>query len=196
MPTLQRRIDGCFFIRHFYGDHSTSQIQGDGVRYLEPRNIIEGGWFSTDLFMELWTLGLVYRGDTPPHCSVSILQETVAQAAVRTRVSEFHRLIYLANAQLAWTFVWPDEQAALTFEQFRNAVSNDERCRLVSWYIKDILVYELSPEFQATVVRAKRLAVVTVEIGLVDSIRGKHEVTQFWLESNDQWWVRWKGLNS
>ena len=53
MPTLERRKDGCHFVRHFYRGHSTWQIQGEGVRYLERRGIKEEDHFRTDLFMEL-----------------------------------------------------------------------------------------------------------------------------------------------
>jgi hypothetical protein len=66
MPTLRQRNDGGYYILHFYRDHSTWQISGGGVRFLQRRQINVDDQFSTELFMDLWDRNLVYYGTELP----------------------------------------------------------------------------------------------------------------------------------
>ena len=60
MPRLVERSDGCHYIRHFYRDHATWQIDRKGVLFLRERGVNTGDKFPTELFMEMWEGGLVY----------------------------------------------------------------------------------------------------------------------------------------
>lgn len=60
MPRLVERKDGCHYIRHFYRDSATWQVDRKGVFFLRERGVNVGDLFPTELFMEMWELGLVY----------------------------------------------------------------------------------------------------------------------------------------
>lgn len=62
MPELLERKDGCFYIHHFYRNHSTWQVDRKGIFFLRDRGVNVGDKFSTDLFLEMWRLDLVYTG--------------------------------------------------------------------------------------------------------------------------------------
>jgi hypothetical protein len=190
MPTLQRRSDGGFFIRHFYQDHNTWQILGDGIRYLERRGVREGGWFSTDMFMELWRLGLIDHGNAPPNRPVATPPETVVAAALRRQVRDFHRRLHSGLADSAWEFVLQGPPSTPTLKQFRREVSDDKRPRLASWKIEDIVSV---CDLQSDLYGAERFAVVAVKIGLVDS--DPREIKQWWLEMNGHWRIWWSGFD-
>ncbi|HLY63297.1 MAG TPA: hypothetical protein VKV95_21340 [Terriglobia bacterium] len=199
MPTLQRRIgDGGFFVRHFYRDHNTWQVTGEGVRYLGRREIKEGGRFSTELFMQLWIRGFVYYGNSPRNPWVEIRQDTVAEAAVRRNVKEFHQLMHSAKPDSAWSLVWQGGPETPTFELFKIEASVDGGTRLDKWKIADIIgIYELPPEDQSSFDGAKRLATVAVQISLADSASEPcyaGEVKQYWFEFNDHWRIWWRGF--
>ena len=194
MPTLQRRDDGGFFIHHFYRDHNTWQILGDGVRYLERRGVKEGGRFSTDTFMRLWMLGLIYYGNTPANRPAAIPPGTGVVAALRNSVRAFHRLLYSARVDSAWPLILQSTPETLSFAQFSREVSGDDRRKLVSWQIQDIVgVYDLPADLGSSLDGAKRAAVVAVEICLADT--DKREMKQLWLELNAQWRIWWNGFD-
>lgn len=182
LPTLRRRNDGCYYILHFFHQHSTWQIQGDGVRQLAHRAINEGQHFPTDLFMELWTQGLVYHGDIPPaQEELPALEDT---AGLRVRVQEFHRLLYLCQMEAAWDILWQGEPA---LEQFRGEVNT---LHLTSWKVAGHpVVYDIPLARQSEFGGAMRLGVVHVEL------RGDGntppELKQYWFESNGQWRIVW-----
>ena len=197
MPTLQRRNDGCFFVSHFYREHHTWQIQGEGVRFLERRGIREGSRFPTDLFMELWMRGLVYHGNSTANRPIALCRDTVAMAAVRTHVRKFHQLIYSTKVDQAWAMVWENEPSTLALEQFRVEVGGNPY-GLRSWSIRDIVLYDLPADFQPDFAGAKRFAGVTVQISLAASeaeFRAR-DVTQYWLEFRDEWRVAWNPFRS
>lgn len=60
MPRLLERSDGCHYIRHFFHDHATWQVDRKGVLFLRERGVNDGDKFPTELFMDTWQLGLVY----------------------------------------------------------------------------------------------------------------------------------------
>ena len=199
MPTLQRRDDGGFFVRHLYREFNTWQILGDGVRYLERRGISEGNWFPTEMFMDLWMQCLVYYGDTPPKRPVVIPQDTAPMATLRSRVKEFYQLIYSVEADLAWALVWRDASSTRTLEQFGKEISGGDTRRLAAWNIKDIIACPVPVDSQSAIGGAKRFAVVTVQINWQASASGQRhpcEVKHFWLELNGQWWIIWNGFGT
>jgi len=60
MPRLVEKLDGTYYVRHHYHDHSTWQIDGDGVLFLASIGVTPGKLFATDLFMVAWSLGYLY----------------------------------------------------------------------------------------------------------------------------------------
>src|SRR5262245_44724974 len=137
MPTLRRRKDGCCYIHHFYESHHTWQIDGDGVLYLKRRGIRDGDWFSTTLFMKLWSLGLIYHGDVSPNRSPLSLRVTEAESTVVARIREFHQLIHSSQLDAAWEIVYPDSPERVTPEQFR--IDLMLAGSLASWVIRDVI---------------------------------------------------------
>lgn len=138
----------------------------------------------------------VYHGAQPDR-PVAKPPDTVAMAAVRSRVQEFHRLTYAAQADAAWALVWQREPTQ--FEKFKEEVGDDDGRRLVSWSIKDIIIYDLPVNLRSDFDGANRFAIVAVQISLVGSpvrLQVSREMTQYWLEINDQWRVSWNGFYS
>lgn len=185
MPTLQRRVDGSYYLRHFYRDHNTWQILGAGVRYLERRGIREGDRFATDMFIELWLRQLVYHGDKIPIPIDEALRDTALEASVRARVKNFHQLLYPGRASDAVSFLL-NAEPCLVAKFCEDAILY---CG-ARWKIADILLYGVPPERRGEFQEARRFAVVALRITVGDE--PTREIAEYWLEVTDEWYVLWE----
>lgn len=91
MPVLKQAQDGHHFIHHFYEEHSTWQVSGDGVRLLHALGVGLNGRFETDLFMRLLEGGLVNHGSRRRRATMDLANG--APEPLRRRVREFHQLL-------------------------------------------------------------------------------------------------------
>jgi hypothetical protein len=126
MPTLERRNDGCYYVRHFFREHSTWQVLGEGVHSLGNRGVKEGSWLSTNLFMELWTRRLVYHGNSLPTGPLPDSRDAAAVTGLRKRAADFYRLVYSGQVQTAWEMVRDDEHTDAVPESFTSDVNRLE----------------------------------------------------------------------
>lgn len=197
MPTLQLRADGCFYIRHFYRDHSTWQVLGEGVRYLERRGFIEGQRFSTDVFMDLYMRGLVYHGEVPTQARPQAEpRDTHQAAALRSVVREFHQFVHAGAADQAWAAVYQRTQDPEMRSMFCSEVQGLAGNKLSSWTIKDLIIYDMQGE-SASFPNAKRIGMVILDIRFVagtPSVSREKELTEYWLEFDDGWRFAWTGF--
>lgn len=198
MPTLERRVeDGVYYIRHFFHEHSTWQVLGEGVRILGNRGVVEGGRFSTDLFMYLWARRLIYHGDTIPEGSLHFCPDSGVTVALQKRVAEFYRLVYAGAGAAAWKLVTtsmvvqePEEE-----EEARNRFTNQiQRVRLASWKVTDCQAYDICPVAEKDghpSFRVTKLGVAQVRLSLrnnVDPI-AQRDFKHYWVYSEGNWWT-------
>src|SRR5687768_14836019 len=106
MPTLVRRADSQYIVRHLHQDVAVWRIVADGVSYLRRRRIEQDGHFTTEQFMHLWMNGWVYTGEQPgpapgPLC---IGDRHVAQD-LRDAIHDFHSALGNGQLAVAWRFV-------------------------------------------------------------------------------------------
>lgn len=199
MPTLQRRVwDGEYYVRHFFHQHNTWQVLGEGVRVLRNRGVTEGSRFSTDLFMELWVRRLVYHGSAIPSGELRPSRDAGVADSLTRRVGEFYRLVYAQKAVTAWSIVampvfQDDEDPEAVHTQFLAEVSE---LGLTGWKCTDSHVYQLrfevvregQPIFEAT-----RIGYVHVRLSLR---AGQRDVKQYWLYADGKWWLMWQGFHA
>lgn len=205
MPTLEKRIeDGGFYIRHFFHEHNTWQVLGEGVRFLQNRGVSEGGRFSTDLFMDLWIRGLVYHGNVIPGGPRRPCPDLGIAAALRKCVAEFYRLVYAGNSAAAWKLVatsmilQENETEAAARDRFANEVQG---CRMASWRLTDCRAFDFDVDFVVEQdgqpsFRATKLGAVYLRLSLksnADSVE-QHDLVQHWLYSEGHWWPWWRGI--
>lgn len=199
VPTLEKRIgDGGFYIRHFFRDHHTWQIVGEGVRILAYRGVAAGERFSTDLFMTLWRQRLVYHGNQNQTGSRLASVDARVKTDLERRITEFYRLVQMGDLDGAWKIVATStvpeiadcESPERTFERF---VGDMRRLNLARWRHIDTKVHdfelEVGRENQASW-RATRLGCALVRLWLgsgSDCI--EREGPQDWLYSQGQWWL-------
>ncbi len=188
MPTLQTRQDGCRYVRHFYRDHSTWQLTGDGVLFLSHRGFSdEGQLFSTDLFMELWTRGLVYYGAHPPAGERVPCLDSSTTAALRAQVEALYKAVFRADVEIAWQVVRDGEQAeAQAPDVFARYLG---QYRLATWKLQDLIVYDLSPDGRKRL-GADRIGVVYLRIRLRDDSEPR-QLEHFCIQTNGVWRVSW-----
>lgn len=198
MPTLERRVgDGEYYVRHYFHQHNTWQVLGEGVRILGNRGVTEGKRFSTDLFMDLWMKGLVYHGRAIPlgrPCRDPRVTDDFAN-----RVAEFYGLVYAQRVDAAWTLVAVpalqdnDESPEVLFARFTTDVRD---LGLVSWKLTDRQVYDVPLEVVREgqpVLQATRLGIAYVRLTLRAEQR---DVKQYWLYSDGKWWVMSRGFGA
>ena len=152
MPTLARRQDGRYIVRHFYQDVATWQIEPDGVSYLRRRRIEQDDHFTTEQFMHLWMNGWVYTGDHPglPPGPLCVGDRDVPQDLLDA-INEFHSSLRNGQLAAAWRFVSTmhslgsaipkdmlDIIDAQQFEVFQEKMTGAHRPRLHSWRLLDI----------------------------------------------------------
>jgi len=106
MPTLARKQDGQYIVRHFYQDFATWQISPEGVSHLRRRRIEEDGHFTTEQFMHLWMNGWVYTADHPgPAPGPFCVGDRDVPQDLRDAIHEFHSTIRNGQFAEAWRFV-------------------------------------------------------------------------------------------
>ena len=190
MPTLQRRVDdGGYYIRHFFHEHHTWQILGDGITILANRNIREGNYFRTELFMELLRRGLIYHGIGPTHTSAR------EPKPLDAHVAEYYRFIYAGDTRRAWPYLAASTGAGLnegeTLDQARNRFVNDIQERSsATWRVIDIRI--IDAPFEATRVdgpafKATQIAIILLRLTLSDGQSAERR--ELWAHSEGCWWV-------
>jgi len=147
MPTLVRKQDGQYIVRHFYQDFATWQISPEGVSHLRRRRIEEDGHFTTEQFMHLWMNGWVYTGDHPgPAPGPFCVGDREVPQDLRDAIHEFHSTIRNGQFAEAWRFVSTtrileslipkdvlDIIDAKQFEVFQKKMTGANGPRLHSW---------------------------------------------------------------
>ena len=200
MPTLVRRQDGQYIVRHFYQDFATWQLSSEGVSHLRRRRVEEDGHFTTDQFMHLWMNGWVYTGDRPVHAPgpVSVGDRDVPQG-LRDAIHGFHSAIRNGQFAEAWRFMSAtrilesliakdvlDVLDAQQFEVFQSMMTGVNR-RLDSWRCVDIRTVIGSIEY-----------IATIEFKEADEQggggRGRIELNEQWLHAPSAWTVKWDGF--
>lgn len=200
MPTLVRKQDGQYIVRHFYQDFATWQISPEGVSHLRRRRVEEDGHFTTDQFMHLWMNGWVYTGDRPglapgPLC---VGDRDVPQA-LRDAIREFHSAIRNGQFAEAWRFVSTtrslesliatnvlDVIDAQQCEVFQKTMTDANR-RLHSWLCVDIRTVISSIEYVATIEFKQ-----AEEQGGV--AKRPLELNEQWVHTPSAWTVKWDGF--
>lgn len=174
MPTLNRRSDGGYFVRHFYRDHSTWQITGEGVRYLERRRILEDMKFSTDLFVDLWVRRHVFYGQDTPPAPVAV-PDSALEAEVRERARALHTALRAGAVDSALAFVSPfAEDLRLRLERDAARLTGQK------WIIVDVRTMDLSAGLSASF-GSRHAAFVNVRIG------EEKESEQIWFDPEEKW---------
>jgi hypothetical protein len=187
MPRLAETKDGHCIVLHYYKQHSTWQIGGDGVQSLKRRGISLGDMFSTDLFMQLEQLGMVYIGSRPPVQVYQRLKETLPphDRALHERAQAFYQALYLSNLDDAYKSVLPQLRAGFTLAQFEEKLRRPERW-LTSWTIKDCWSV---PAQIKDLPEARRIGLVFMDLG---GARNKlNEWKDKWYQVQDVWY--WAG---
>jgi hypothetical protein len=193
MPTLNQRIDGCYYVRHFYRDHSTWQVDADGVRYLRDRRIRTGDWFATDVFMEMWARSLVYTGSRPrisqPDSGTS--SDPELEASVEATFKALYRRDYpnvyktLASATIA-------VNRLMTVEDFASKVAGASERRLISWKVRVIESAELRDDNWPG---DDRTGFVLADFEIEDSSGQREKYLsrqEIWLRTNGVWYWLWR----
>jgi hypothetical protein len=132
MPTLMEKKDGLYYVRHYYQQHSTWQIDSDGVSFLEKHGVHPGEQFSTTLFMELWGKGMVYTGTRRP-------VQRVGEGGTRSpddvvlhdRACALLRALHQGKTEEACTFLAPPLQKAR--ERLGAKFPRPEKWKIVSF---------------------------------------------------------------
>jgi hypothetical protein len=200
MPVLERRAtDGEYYVRHFFHEHSTWQILGEGVRLLANRGINEGSRFSTDLFMDLWMSGLVYHGLVPVRSSRPC-RDPIVSDSLRSRVAEFFGLLYARNAARAWPIVAAPiiqddgESSDVMYSRFVREV---EGLQIQRWRQADSQVHDIEYSVEVDGCRtfhATRLAAVLIRLRLGSSVTDERDLRQHWVYADGKWWVIWRQI--
>jgi hypothetical protein len=181
MPTLVQKSDGNYFIRHYYNQHSTWQVLGTGVHFLKRRGVAIGQQFSTTLFMQMWTRGLIYHGD------VALVEQAEAPCPapeLRERVRRLHAALRSGNAELARRLTVSDYVHSVLANRF------GQEARFTRWYLEDLDVIRLDSSSQASFA-AIALAVVHVNLKCTDGTdhREVEGLKEYWLlEASDSTW--------
>jgi len=202
MPTLARKPDGQYIVRHFYLDFATWQISPEGVSHLRRRRVEEDGHFTTEQFMHLWTNGWVYTGDHPgPAPGPLCVGDRDVPQDLRDAIHEFHSTIRNGQFAEAWRFVTTtrtresvipkdvlDIIDAQQFEAFQKKMAGADRPRLHSWFCVDIRTVISSIEYIATI-EFKQAA---EQQGLA-TLRPV-ELNETWAYTISAWKVKWDGF--
>lgn len=175
MPTLNRRADGGYFVRHFYHDHSTWQIHAKAVRFLERRGITEEeSRFSTDLFMKLLMKGWIFYGSKAPPETAFCMYDLPLGQQLASYVSAYHAALHREKFDEATKFlVSADQSSALRLNHSRS-----------TWKVEDILVYDLSGK-RHDLDGATHLGVAYVLIGDANGTRTERK--EYWLRIDGRW---------
>ena len=201
MPTLARRQDGQYTVRHFYQDFATWQIVPDGVSYLRRRRIEQDGHFTTEQFMHLWMNGWVYTGDHsgPPPGPLCVGDRDAPQD-LRDAIQEFHSTLRNGQLAAAWRFVSTmrspeslipkdmldiiDEQQ---FDVFQKKMTSAHRPRVNPWRLLDIRTVISSVEYIAT---------IEIKEGLEHEgiVQLPVELNETWVHTPSGWSVKWDGF--
>ena len=111
VPTLREKKDGLYCVRHYYQQHSTWQIDFDGVSFLAKHGVHPGDQFGTTLFMELWAKGMVYTGTRPPfRPGREGGTRSPDDVALRERAFALLRALHQGKTEEACTFLTPTSQ--------------------------------------------------------------------------------------
>jgi hypothetical protein len=163
MPRLMERKDGLYYVRHFYEQNSTWQIDHDGVKTLEKRGVHPGGLLSTDLFMELWMSGMVYVGTRPVIEPAKVHPEPTSpdDRALCERAKALYQVLYEGNIEQAHNFLLPPLRALQTTESFRTELMGRAHLRLTKWKIRS---FESETWKGDTWPKASRIGRVTADL--------------------------------
>jgi hypothetical protein len=201
MPTLVRRQDSQYIVRHFYQDFATWQISPDGVSYLRRRRIEQDGHFTTEQFMHLWMNGWVYTDDHPgPAPGPLCVGDRDVPQDLRDAIHEFHSTLANGQVAAAWGFVSTmrtvenpahkdmlDIIDAQQFEVFQEKMIGAFRSQLHSWLCVDIRTVITSIEYIATIEIKEG-----VEHGRI--VRRPVELNEQWVHTPSGWNVKWDGF--
>lgn len=132
MPTLMEKKDGLYYVRHYYQQHSTWQIDFDGVSFLEKHGVHPGEQFGTTLFMELWEKGMVYTGTRPPVRPVrEVGTRSLDEVALHGRACALLRALHQGKTEEACTFLAPALQEVK--ERLGTKFPRPEKWKIVSF---------------------------------------------------------------
>lgn len=201
MPTLARKQDGQYIVRHFYQDFATWQISSEGVSHLRRRRIEEDGHFTTEQFMHLWMNGWVYTGDHPgPAPGPFCVGDRDVPQDLRDAIHEFHSTIRNGQFAEAWRFVSTtrileslipkdvlDTIDAQQFEVFQKKMTGANGPRLHSWLCLDIRTVISSIEYIATI----DFREIHEQGGIA---RRPVELNEQWVHPSSAWTVKWDGF--
>lgn len=195
MPTLAERKDGIPYVRHFYRDHATWQIDAEGVRLLRIYGIVPEMHFSTTLFMQLYMMNLVYTGAARP-ASDPIKwapPSTPLDIELDQRVRSLYRLLCSNDLPAAFKFVASDTDSSLTFDEFASQVTRQRGFHLVAWRVKAVGSSAWSDsEFHPRAIHSGR-ALVTFDLEDQDGAREKHvDEFELWFHIDGQWYWLWR----
>jgi len=186
MPRLEERSDGLYYVRHYYRQHATWQIDDNGVLFLRERGFCPGDMFPTKVFMELWTRGMVYTGTVPAQIGQwrprALSRDDLA---LRERATALYTALFQHKTEDAYTFLLPRVRASKTLDQFKAQLS-DRFAVLTSWLIRsaDSLPCrcENTPEVTLS-------GFVIVDLEIQDESGAHHK-----LYAQQDLWLRWDGM--
>jgi hypothetical protein len=201
MPTLLRRQDSQYIVRHFYLDFATWQISPDGVSYLRRRRIEQDGRFTTDQFMHLWMNGWVYTGDHPGAApGPSCVGDRDVPQDLRDAIHEFHSTLANGQCAAAWRFVSATRTVgslipkdmlhvfdAQQFKVFQEKVTGALRSRFHSWLCLDIRTVISGIEYVATIE-------IDEDVDHAGIGRRPVELNEHWVQTPSGWNVKWDGF--
>lgn len=192
MPTLARRQDGCYIVRHFHGQFMTWQITADGVMYLQRRGVNEGGSFSTERFMQLWMNGWVYTGDHPGLQPIRPVGDPDVPSELRQAIQSFHVALRNGDETAAKAYMWKPEDISDAPEPVE-AQRSAEQPRIHSWRLRDVHIWRLD----GVLPNVDTIATVSVGIRPLrsDALPGSlNDFDEYWLKMPLAWLVLWSGL--
>lgn len=173
MPTLQRRLDGNYFIRRRYDNHQTWQVTGHGVRVLSEYGVRCGCRFDHRLFWLLCNRGDVYVGSRGRPVNTHRVYSTSIEmpAGLRNRFTMLRASLIsqdlVAARQCIFHYYSDEDQSKLLF-----AASRVDR-----WKFVDCRASSIDTEVSKGLF-VRDVAVVTV------TVRG-HVVREVWLRDDD-----------
>jgi hypothetical protein len=199
MPRLVERADGGHFVRHFYRENATWQIESDGVRFLKQHDVTPGQMFQTDLFMMLWVRGMVWTGKRRPRLPVPTYQQPLSEEErdLEIRVKELYKTLFAKDFASAYEFLSRDMPGGLTSEEFVTRFRQRRELVIAEWRIKELFVFPLVD--QDGLSSTDRAAQVTMNLTVCDQagiVTIYNDRNDYWVRVDGRWLWLWRSWES
>lgn len=163
MPTLKRRQDGCYIVRHCRGEESSTwQVTAEGVLFLQRRRVTEGAALSVGLLTLLRTNNWVYTGDRPrPQAPERQVEEgDLPPAELCDAIRRFHAALRCGDASSAKALTWTPDAGEDCDPPREN--EHRESVQIESWKRRDCSLSQLNTESRDALGGVEYVATVTI----------------------------------